>query len=114
MDVGVKFGMIPESAKEFLSGMTDFGFDYSMVGIEARYAILEGKGPMPELSVGVGYTRLTGNITMPGIGSQSIDLPAELNSTVGNTLNIAPSDINFGWTANVIDLKAQASMNLLL
>jgi hypothetical protein len=106
-DVGVKFGFIPDEAKVLMP----FNMDYLLVGGDVRLALLKGKGLMPDLSVGAGYTYLDGAVYLPDIvgGDTVIDLTG-----TGQTLTVTDPDVTFNWQANVIDLKAQLSKKLVI
>jgi len=106
IDVGVKYGIIPEAAKEMLP--SDFGFNYYMVGADVRWTILDGGLVMPELSVGGGYTRLSGSVST-AMPDQTINDPG-----IGSDIYINSSDLVLAWTTDVIDLKAQVSKKLLI
>ena len=76
-NVGFKAGFIPENAKVLLP----FPVDYLMLGGDVRYAVLKGKGLLPALSVGAGYTYLRGGVTMPEAiaGGETVDLEPVFN-----------------------------------
>lgn len=109
MDVGVKLGVVTPGMKDMAP--VDFGFEYNLIGADVRWTVMEGKAFMPELSVGVGYNHLSGSITMDGPASQTIDVTS---TGAGTNLNVGTSDIILEWESEVIDLKAQASMKLLM
>ncbi len=110
-DVGLKFGTIP--------GGVDFGdtnVEYTLFGADVRYAIIEqGIGLRPDVSIGVGYNRLNGAVSIPsGIGQiQIADVPDPNNP--GNTTELAldEPDLEFDWGANIFDFRAQASKKIL-
>ena len=71
LDMGFKIGALNSSMLE----IDDMGMEYLMVGGDVRWGIWEDKGlrgVRPDLSVGLGYTYLKGNITVP-IDDQSVD-----------------------------------------
>lgn len=106
-DVGLKFGTIGSLE------LGDVEAEYTNFGIDFRYAVLDG-GVLPKVSVGLGYNRLSGRVATPlGLGSTtitSVDVPG------GNPADVLLSDpkLDFDWTANVIDLKAQVSKSFLI
>ncbi|MFW6215137.1 MAG: hypothetical protein ACOC45_04245 [Alkalispirochaetaceae bacterium] len=111
-DVGLKFGALP--------GGVDFGdvsLEYTLFGADVRYAVIEqGMGVLPDLSIGVGYNRLNGAVSLPsGIGqievSEVPDDPNDPESTV--TLALDEPQLDFDWGANVFDFRAQASKKIL-
>ncbi|MBA7563835.1 hypothetical protein ES708_05496 [subsurface metagenome] len=62
-DAGVKLGVLPDDAKVLMP----FNMDYLMLGGDVRYRLVKSRGPLPEVSFGVGYTMLNGGVTLPGI-----------------------------------------------
>ncbi|MFP4535014.1 MAG: hypothetical protein ACLFNP_04775 [Spirochaetaceae bacterium] len=110
-DVGLKFGTLP--------GGVDFGdtnVEYTLFGADVRYAIIEqGIALRPDVSIGVGYNRLNGAVSVPtGIGQiQIADVPDPNN--LGSTTQLALDEPNleFDWGANVFDFRAQASKKIL-
>jgi len=106
MDVGLKFGVIsPDMMK-----IDDFKMGYKMVGFDARWALIKDKGIMPDVSVGAGYTWLSGDISVPA-PTQSIDISGD---TPWSELTLSDSDVFFKWNSNVLDFKAQVSKKLLI
>jgi hypothetical protein len=115
-DVGVKFGFIPDEAKVLMP----FQMDYLLVGGDVRLALLKGKGLMPDLSVGAGYTYLEGAVYLEDLvaGDQVIDIysivdPLYTNGSYAELIITSP-DVYFDWQAHVIDLKVQASKKLVV
>ena len=106
MDVGFKFGALNSDMVD----MQDFGMGFKMVGFDARWALIKDKGIMPDVSVGAGYTWLSGDIRVP-VPTQSVDISA---STPWNQLTLSDSDVFFKWNSNVLDFKAQVSKKLLI
>jgi hypothetical protein len=114
-DIGFKIGYIPDEAKVFLpNNMT---LDYLMVGGDIRYAILQEKGWLPDLSIGLGYTYMRGNVAIQGIlgGNQQIE-EVRYGPGPGDVyvLELEDPDVFLDWQASVIDLKVQVSKNLLI
>ena len=107
MDVGLKVGVL--NPRDIL----DITVNYSMFGGDVRYAVLEGNPLFPELSVGVGYTHMSGAISAP-IPAQTMDISGYAGGAIGNELVVSDSDMLFDWSANVFDFKVQASKKLLL
>ena len=105
-DIGVKVGFLPDQAKTFVPD--NMALDYLLLGGDIRYALL--KGPGPKVSLGVGYNYLNGSMSMANL----IGKKQEILDVGGYNLELDDPDLNFQWTANVIDLKAQASMNVLI
>lgn len=105
-DVGLKFGTIPNMK------VGDVEVEYTNVGFDFRYAILDG-GVLPKWSVGAGYNYLSGRISTPlGLGRTEISSVQYAGDTY--TLVMEDPDLDFGWQANVIDLKTQVSKSFLV
>lgn len=108
-DVGLKFGTIPQAS------IGDVEAEYTNIGADIRYAILDG-GVLPKLSVGVGYSYLSGRIATPlGLGNTTIGEvpdPDDPGNTI--TLELSDPDLEFEWEASVIDVKAQLSKRFLI
>lgn len=115
-DIGFKFGMIPEQAKDLLSD--NVSVDYLLIGGDVRVPLIQGKGLVPTLSVGGGYTYLVGTIGLANVvPGQVIDISAPMNSegyAGAHTLTITDADLAFDWSSHVFQGKAQASWNLWL
>lgn len=116
-DAGVKIGILPPnySPGNLIPG---FSLDYMNVGFDVRVPLLQEQGMRPDLSVGGGYNYLRANVGFAGtiddgLNIQSFDDP---RPDVDKTYNVSMDDptVNFQWSANVIDLKAQVSKQLLL
>ena len=109
MDVGFKAGVL--NPREIL----DITVSYNMIGGDVRYAVLKGNMVLPEVSVGVGYTHMSGAISAP-IPDQSIDISGvdDPLNIIGNEVTLENSDMLFDWSTNVFDFKVQASKKLLL
>ncbi len=101
-DVGIKLGLLPEVE------VGDVKAEYTNFGLDVRYALLEGGIVMPKLSVGVGYNYLAGRISAPlGIGDTEISSVEYEGDTY--ILALTDPNIDFDWTANVLDFKVQVS-----
>jgi hypothetical protein len=121
-DMGFKFGMIPEEAKDLFS--QNVTADFFLIGGDVRFPVLKGRGLIPTLSVGGGYTFLRGRIGITDVSSgEMIDITALMNgagyTTYGSepnsyVLDFADPDLIFSWDTHTIEAKAQASWNLLL
>jgi len=116
-DMGFKFGMIPEEAKDLFS--QNVTADYFLIGGDIRLPVVKGKGLMPTVSIGGGYTFLRGRIGIVDVSSEErIDIH---DAMVGYgypedtyELIIANPDLVFAWDTHTIDAKAQASWNALI
>jgi len=112
MDVGVKLGVVTPAMRDLAP--VDFGFEYNLIGGDVRWTVMEGKAFFPELSFGVGYNHISGAIILDGPASQTIDVSALTGANPGDYVEIGTSDIILEWQSEVIDLKAQASMKVLM
>ncbi len=114
-DLGFKLGAIPESAKELFSdSMT---VDFFLIGGDVRLPVVKGKGLVPTVSIGGGYTFLRGRVGITSIPNQTIDLSAEMVPYLGGTthqLVFSDPDLTFNWDTHTIEAKAQASWNALI
>jgi hypothetical protein len=116
-DLGFKFGIIPEQAKDLFSDKVTA--DFFLVGGDVRFPVIKGKGLVPTLSVGGGYTFLRGSIGINDVSTgETIDISSIMTGAgYGGTLHeliITEPDLVFSWDTHTIDLKAQASWNLLV
>jgi hypothetical protein len=116
-DVGVKFGYIPDKAKDLFSD--NVTADYLLAGFDARLRLVEGAGLLPTISAGAGYNFLRGTIGVTDVSSgETIDITSYmLAAGYGGTfheLAITDPDLAFNWDAHTIQGKAQASWNLAL
>ncbi len=112
-DLGFKIGYLPDEAKVFLP--ENMNLNYLMVGGDIRYAIVQEKGWLPDVSVGLGYTYLKGDLNVSGVlgGNQEI-ANVQTGPSTSETLELQDPDVNFNWQASVIDLKIQVSKSILL
>lgn len=104
MDAGIKLGVLDTSS---ILSSSDYSMNYFMVGGDVRWALLKGNIALPEVSVGVGYTYLRGEVVVP-VSDQTIA------TSTGKNLTISDNDMLFDWNVNVFDFKVQASKKLLL
>lgn len=102
LDVGFKVGYLDP---EWIPA-GDFKAGYTMIGGDVRWAILEDKGILPDVSVGFGYTYLSGTVSYP--------VPDQNFPTDAGTVTLTDSDMNYNWNSSVFDLKAQVSKKILL
>lgn len=106
-DVGLKLGGVPR---------TDFGvmpaeLEYFLVGADVRYAVIEQGAVLPNVSVGVGYNYLSGQVFVPDVYSNeyTFEIPGS-----GDELSFSDPDLTFNWRSSVIDFKVQASKQFLV
>ena len=116
-DVGFKAGFIPKFAQNAIGD--DVELDYLLIGGDIRYRVLKQLLIIPEVSVGLGYNYMKGNVAFGGIlpGATTITvngLPPPYDGFNGDTISLSSPDFYIDWETQVIDLKAQASWNLLI
>lgn len=115
-DVGFKFGVIPEQAKHMFS--EDVTADYLLVGGDVRVPLIKGRGIVPTLSVGGGYTFLRGTLGITDVVSgEVVDIhdamvAAGAGGTTTDVLQFTDPDLNFSWDSHVFEGKLQASWDL--
>ena len=116
-DVGVKLGTIPPDV-DTTSLVDGVDFDYFLAGANVRVPLTEGKGLMPEISVGGGYNYLRASIGLSGLTGGDVELTdfsdprPDVDKTY--TLTLTDPEVKYFWRANVIDLQVQASKKVLL
>ncbi|HVP18984.1 MAG TPA: hypothetical protein VMU36_08300 [Spirochaetia bacterium] len=106
-DVGLKFGYLPPNA---FSAFSNVSVDYLVLGGDVRYALVQDKGFLPGISVGVGYTYMRGNVLIPGVLNGNISI----GSVGPYTLYFTNPSLNFFWNTNVIDARIQVSKSLFI
>jgi len=112
-DIGLKFGYLPAGSLSSF-GISSFSADYLMVGGDVRYAILRDSGVSPGLSVGLGYTYMSGNIGVPGVLSGPITISSVSYGSTTHTIGFTNPSLNFFWNTSVIDVKVQLSKTLFI
>ena len=113
-DVGVKVGILPPDFEpgEFLPGLN---LDYTLAGFDVRFPIIEERALIPELSIGGGYNYLRATIGIDGVYGENLILDGfELPDGTPILIEMEDPSVEFNWAANVVDLKAQVSKNLLI
>ncbi|MDR3160912.1 MAG: hypothetical protein LBU28_04785, partial [Spirochaetaceae bacterium] len=98
-DVGLKGMYLPSIS------LADINFNYAVFGVDVRYALLEDKGILPDLSVGLGYTYVGGGIGLSIGESQSITF-------TGKTVTFSQPKLNISWGNSTLDFKVQVSKKL--
>lgn len=114
-DVGFKIGFLPQFVIDMVP---DFNVDYFTFGLDVRYALLQENVVLPNLSVGLGYTYVSGGVRFP-VGSQiqMANVPyigTDNNPYNDGTLTLSQPELGVSWKGSVIDLNSQISKNLLL
>jgi hypothetical protein len=109
-DVGLKIGGVPRT--DF--GMLPAELEYFLVGADVRYAVIEQGAVLPNVSVGVGYNYLSGQVFVPDVvnAGYSVNIPDGSGGT--DSLELSDPDLTFNWQSSVIDFKVQASKQFLV
>lgn len=111
MDVGVKGGLIPDSASGALSGM-GVSATYETLGVNLRYALLKDRLVIPAVSIGASWNYVKGSASMNlGIGSQTVSYN---DGSDDYFVVVTDPEMNLEWQANTFDFTIQASKNLLI
>ncbi|TVR06005.1 MAG: hypothetical protein EA403_01225, partial [Spirochaetaceae bacterium] len=109
-DFGVKFGTLGDGGLNAGNLKTEF----LLVGGDVRYALMQQGLVRPNISVGVGFNHMRGQILVRDAVSADyrvITGPDEDNDFV----EISPrGDAFVEWTTNVIDFKAQVSKSFII
>jgi hypothetical protein len=100
-DIGLKGMYLPSIS------LGEISFDYAVFGVDFRYALLQDKGPLPGLSVGLGYTYMGGGVGLAIGSDQTIDFS-------GTKVNFTKPELNIAWGSSTLDLKVQVSKKLLI
>jgi len=112
-DIGLKFGYLPPGALSSF-GIGGFSADYLTIGGDIRFGLIQDRGVMPGLSVGVGYTYMRGNIGVPGMLGGPITVTAVSYGSTTHTIGFTDPSLNFLWNSSVIDAKVQLSKTLFI
>ncbi|MBF9019001.1 MULTISPECIES: hypothetical protein [unclassified Oceanispirochaeta] len=104
-EIGFKIGILNPDMLD-LEGVS---VGFKMIGGDIRWGIIEDKKFLPDVSLGFAYTWLNGDIIVP-VADQTVDISG---TGAGTTLSLEDSDMNYNWSTNVMDLKAQVSKKLL-
>lgn len=109
-DLGLKAMMLTPEMTASLDAM-GFSFDYTLFGGNVRYALLKQNVLLPDVSVGAGYNRLNGAISMPlGITGQSFTFN---DGASDHVLAVSDPDLALAWTTDSFDFTVQASKKIL-
>ncbi len=110
-DLGVKAMILPAQATAALSSQ-GIAADYKLIGGNVRVALLKEKGLMPDLSIGGGYNRLVGTMSMDaGIPTQTYLFTPPSNPE--HSLEVRDPTIALDWTTDSFDFSAQVSKKIL-
>jgi hypothetical protein len=97
-DVGIRGMYLPAIS------LGEISFNYAVIGVDVRYALIEDKGVLPVVSVGLGYTYVGGGVGL----SMDNEIPF---GTVGKAKF---TQLDISWGNSTLDLKVQASKKLLI
>jgi hypothetical protein len=82
--------------------------------------VVRGKGLVPTVSIGAGYTFLRGDVSIADVSAgQTIDISDVMQAdgwdgAAQHDLVISDPDLTFNWDTHTIDAKVQASWNALI
>lgn len=108
-DVGVKAMVLPAEATDALSS-AGIAADYKLLGGNVRFALLKQNILMPDVSVGLGYNRLTGSISMPLDAGQSYNFDVNGDTHI---LAVTDPDLSMEWATDSFDFTLQVSKSVL-
>lgn len=108
-DIGLKFGYLPDKLRDKLGKINA---DYFLAGGDVRFRVVDGKRFLPTVSVGGGYTYLSGSIGIPDFaGSTTVNLPPPLDP---DTIVIGSPELTFALQTSTFVGKLQASWDLTI
>jgi hypothetical protein len=108
-DVGVKLGYIPQF------DIAGLGLDYLLLGADLRYSMLPKAIPLLKVSVGLGFNHLSGGISAKIPAGQTFEFSDPAPGSTGfYQLEIEDPTVGLRWQTNVFEVKAQASINLII
>jgi len=110
-DIGLKFGYLPDALRDKLGKINA---DYLLAGGDVRFRMVEGRGLLPTVSVGGGYTYLKGSVGIPDIatGSKTIGLPNVAPLVAPYELTVTSPELTFAMQTSTFVGKLQASWDL--
>jgi hypothetical protein len=112
-DVGVKAMVLPAAATEALSA-ADISADYKLLGANVRFALLKQNILMPDVSVGLGYNRLTGSLSMPlDIAPADYFIFNDPITSDPHYLRVTDPSLAMDWTTDSFDFTLQVSKSIL-
>ena len=105
-DIGIKFGHMPIKVPRLKN------FDYTLIGGDFRYAVLEGNAVLPTVSVGVGFNYLSGALGMNA--GKDRPFSYDTGTPVGIiTATMKAPEITVDWSTASLDFKAQISKSFV-
>ena len=118
MDIGVKYGIIPESLGAQLAG-SGIELAYDNLGIGARYAVIKETEAsiIPDVSVGFFWNSMHGNLKMKIADGQSVkyQTPNPSNPLIQDTwvMALTSPKLDLDWKSTTYDSTAQISKRIL-
>jgi hypothetical protein len=116
MDIGFKLGFLPASVARSLMDSSGSDIKYMNYGLQLRYALVkQGPGLKPNVSVGLAYNHVDGELTVPAGKAQSYSIPV-VNPSTGQDYYIAASapKVDLSWKTNTVDVTAQVSKKFFI
>jgi hypothetical protein len=108
-DIGLKFGYLPDKLRDKLGKINA---DYLLAGGDVRFRVVDGRGLLPTVSVGGGYTYLEGSIGIPDVASSTtINLPPPEDL---HFIEITSPELTFALQTSTFVGKVQASWDLAI
>ncbi len=109
IDVGAKFGIITQGMADAISGATGVEADYTLIGFDVRYPVVEGGLLLPAITVSAGYNYLKG-----GIATEIDGIDTTIETGYSEDITFSDPKLRFAWKSNNLDFKLQASKGLLI
>lgn len=110
-DVGVKAMLLPASVASMMSA-SGITADYKLIGGNVRYGLVKEGLLLPDVSIGAGYNRLSGSVSMP------LDITSQVYTfdpgTGPQSLTVTDPDLSVAWTTDSFDFTLQVSKKLLI
>ncbi|PKL25613.1 MAG: hypothetical protein CVV47_06050 [Spirochaetae bacterium HGW-Spirochaetae-3] len=109
-DVGVKAMILPEAVASSLSA-SGITADYQLFGGNVRFGLVKEGLLFPDVSVGAGYNRLSGSISMPlDTATQTYTFN---DGSTDQSLTVTDPDLSMEWTTDSFDFTLQVSKKFL-
>jgi hypothetical protein len=110
-DIGLKVGYIPPGALQQMG--LQISADYLLIGGDVRYALLQDKGFVPAISIGIGYNYLKESVGVPQLLPGSITIANIDDGSGPHPLVMSNPSLGMAWSTNVLEAKAQISKRIL-
>jgi hypothetical protein len=112
-DIGIKALPLPTIDRG------DLKLKYTMVGGDLRYALMQGKGLSPAISIGVGFTYTDFSLLSTSVGNDTVLDLSEMASGysgygTGSRIKITAPDLDFAMKNTTMDFKVQISKKLFI